>query len=67
MIIDRDLMVQLGLTAAFKRQVLQWDGATVPMNEPSSLGVKSDLTSRNVRVVVMQTAEPASTTEATDI
>ena len=30
-IIGNDLMVQLGLTANFKRQVLQWDGATVPM------------------------------------
>ena len=31
MIIGRDLMVQLKLTADFKRQVLQWDGATVYM------------------------------------
>ena len=31
MIIGRDLMVQLGLTANFKRQVLQWYGATVHM------------------------------------
>ena len=37
MIIGRDLMVQLGLTADFKRQVLQWDGTTVPMKEPSGL------------------------------
>ena len=29
MIIGRDLMVQLGLTAYFKCQVLQWYGATV--------------------------------------
>ena len=27
LIIGRSLMVQLGLTAKFKRQVLQWDGA----------------------------------------
>ena len=32
MIICRDLVVQLGLTADFKRQVLQWGGATVHMN-----------------------------------
>ena len=37
MIIGRDLMVQLGLTADFKRQVLQWDGATVHMKDPRSL------------------------------
>ena len=30
-IIGRDLMIQLGLTASFKRQVLHWDGATVYM------------------------------------
>ena len=31
MIIGRDLMVQLGLIANFKRQILQWDGATIHM------------------------------------
>ena len=31
MIIVRDLMVQLGLLNNFKRQVLQWYGATVSM------------------------------------
>ena len=33
MIIDRDLMVQLDLTAKFKQQVLQWDGDNVHMKE----------------------------------
>ena len=37
MIIGLDLMVQLRPTAKFKCQVLQWDGATVPMKEPSAL------------------------------
>ena len=37
MIIGHDLMVQLGLTVDFKCQVLQWDGDTVPMKEPSGL------------------------------
>ena len=37
MIIGRDLMVQLGLTEDFQRQVIQWDGATVHMKEPSIL------------------------------
>ena len=31
MIIYRDMMVQLFLKAEFKRQVLQYNGATVPM------------------------------------
>ena len=33
MIIGRDLMVQLGLAADFKRQAFQWDGTTVHMKE----------------------------------
>ena len=37
MIIVCDLMVQLGLLDNFRCQVLQWDGATVPMREPSGL------------------------------
>ena len=37
MIIGRDLMVQLGLSADFKHQILQWHGVTLPMKEPSSL------------------------------
>ena len=36
-IIDPDLMVHLGLTAEFKCQVLQWDGATIHMKKPISL------------------------------
>ena len=43
MIIGHDLMVHLVLTADFRHQVLQWDGATVPMKEPSGLLGKSDL------------------------
>ena len=35
MIIVRELMVQLGLTENFKRQVLQCYGATVHIKEPS--------------------------------
>ena len=67
MIIGRDLMVQLGLKGNFKRQVLQWHGATVYMKEPSSLQGKYDLTKRKMHEVVMQTAEPASTREATEL
>ena len=66
MIIGRDLMVQLGLTADFKRQFLQWDGTNVHMKEPSNLIGQTDLTKREICEVVMQTAEPASTREATE-
>ena len=66
MIIGRDLMVQLGLTANFKRQFLKWDGATVHMKYPSNLIGQSNLTKREMCKVVMQTAEPASTREATE-
>ena len=61
MIIGRDLMVQLGLAAGFKRQFLQWGDATVHMKEPSMFLGKYDLTKREMCEVVMQTAEPAST------
>ena len=61
MIIGLDLMVQLGLEDNFKRQVLQWDGTTVHMKEPRGLVGRSDLNKCNMRKVVMQTAEPAST------
>ena len=66
MIIGRDLMVQIVLTADFKRQVLQLDGATVRMKEPSGLLGKSDITKRQMRQGIMQTAEPDSTREATE-
>ena len=61
MIIGRDLMVKLGLSAEFKLQVLQWDGVTSPMKEPICLLGKSYSTSRKMREVVIQNAEPAST------
>ena len=67
MIIGSDLMVQLGLTTDFKHQVLQWDGETVPMKEPSGLLGKSDLNKHEMREVVMKTVEPASTIEGTVI
>ena len=44
MIINHELMVQLGLTDNFKRQVLQWDCATVHMKEPRNLLGRSNLT-----------------------
>ena len=37
MIIGIDMMVQIGLTAAFKDQLLQWDGSVLPMKEQSIL------------------------------
>ena len=59
-------MVYLGLTADFKRQVLQWNSATVHMRDPRYFLGKSDLTKHEMREVVMQTAEPASTQEDTE-
>ena len=40
MIIGRDLMLQLGLTAEFKRQVLHRDYTTVLMKEHSGLSAR---------------------------
>ena len=65
MIICRDLMLKLVLAADFKHQVLQGDSATVHMKKTVSLLGKSDLNNREMREVVMQNAEPASTREAT--
>ena len=56
MIIGRNLMVQIDTTDDFKRQVLQWDGATVHMKEPRSLLGQSDLTKHDMSEVVMKTA-----------
>ena len=66
MIIGRDLMVHIGLTADFMRQLLQHDVATVHMKEPSILLWQSNLTKHEMHEVVMQTAEPAFTQEATE-
>ena len=48
MVIGRNLLVQLGLNADFKYQVLQWDVATVPMKDPSGLLGKTDLNKREM-------------------
>ena len=53
MIIGHDLMLQLGLTEDFKRQALQWDGATVLMKEPIGLIGKPDLSKREIHNVVI--------------
>ena len=66
MIIGRELMIQLGLTVDFKRQVFQWYGTIVHMKEPSGLLGQSDLNKREMRKVVTKTAEPAFTREATE-
>ena len=59
-------MVQIGLTAKYKHQVLQWYGDTVNMKEPIILLGKSNLTKQEMREVVVHTIEPASTQEATE-
>ena len=63
MIIGRDLMVKLCLTADFKHEVPQLDGVTVPIKEPIGILGKTYLTSREMHQVLMQTAEPVSKIE----
>ena len=55
MIISHNLMVKLGLSTYFKIQLLQSSGITVPMKEPRGLIGKSDLTSCEMRKVLMHT------------
>ena len=66
MIIGCGLMVQIGLMANFKHQVLQLDGTTVHMKEHSGLLGQSYLTKCEMCEVVMHTAEPSSRQEATE-
>ena len=66
MIIGRDLVVQLGPTTDFKHQVLKWDDTTVHRKEPISLIGKSVLNKCEMRKVVIQNAEPASTIRSTE-
>ena len=65
MIIGRDLMVQVGFSDNFKRQLLQWDGDIVLMKKPSVLLGQIYITSREMSEVVIQNAESVSTVEAT--
>ena len=60
-------MVQLVLMSDLNHQFPQWDSVTVPVKEPNGMQWKSDLTSRNMRMVVMKTTEPDFTREATEI
>ena len=53
-IIARNLMLQLGIFSEFKRRFFQGNGATAPMKEPRSLLGKIDLTSYEMREVVMK-------------
>ena len=59
-------MVQLGFSEDFKRQVLQWDGITVPTKEPRGLIVQIDPTSLQMCELVMHAEEPISTRESTE-
>ena len=66
MIIVCKLMVQLDFLADFKRQVLQWDGETVPIKELITMIGQTDITSYEMREVAIKTAESVSTSKATD-
>ena len=48
-IIGRDLMVKMGLSAYFKCKFIQWDGAAVLMKDPIGLIRRQYLTSREMR------------------
>ena len=60
-IIGRDLMLQIDLMEYFKQQVLLRENAEVPMKDPISLLVQSNLTSCKMCEVEIQTVEPYST------
>ena len=49
MIIAHDLMAQLELLDDFKTQLIQWDGATAPMKEPSGMLEKKQIVTRCAR------------------
>ena len=66
MVIGRDIMEQLGILGNFKHQILKWGGARLIMKEPSGILGQTNLTSREMIKVVMQTEEPVSTREATE-
>ena len=56
MSIVRDMKVYIGLD--FKRQVIQWDGAAVPMKEPRNMLGQTYLSSSEIHKVEMHTEEP---------
>ena len=66
-IIVRDLILQIGLTDKFKCQVLQRYVTTVHRKEPINLLGQSGIPKSEMCEVVIQTAEPYSTQEATVI
>ena len=66
MVIGCDIMVQLGILEKFKHKILKWGGARLIMKEPSGILGQTNLTSREMIKVVMQTEEPVSTREDTE-
>ena len=58
MIILLDIMIQVGLIENFKLQVIQWGINSVSMKEPRDFLCQTDLTSCDMREVVMQTQNP---------
>ena len=55
-IINRNMMVKLGLSANFKRQLFHLDGATSQMKQPRDMMGQTDLTSCEMSQVEMKTA-----------
>ena len=60
------MMLQLGLKANFRHQILEWDDTVIPMKDPVNFIGQLDLTKSEIREVVKQTAEQASTRETTE-
>ena len=59
-------MLQLGMKDKFGCQFLKWYETVVPMKELGNLMGQPYLTKRKMREVVIQTAEPYFTREATE-
>ena len=66
MIIVYDLMVQLGLIASFKCNLLEQDFSVVPTEEPGNLLFKPNLANCQIQQVIMQTKNMDSTKEVTE-
>ena len=60
-IIDQDIMVQLGLIDYFKHNILKWHGSAVPMKQSNCQELvpwKPNINKLDIREVVIKTAEP---------
>ena len=66
MIIDRNLMIKLGLTTNFNNLTLKWEVKTVPIPCVYSDTKSLKLSRSEIKAFMMPTAEPRATIEMTD-